>query len=280
MELGKYGAWLNPVYDDTTRIRYAVEAEALGYGTVWLGLGKRDESDLRLAERVLDATSHVVVATAIVNMWTNDPAALAASYVRLRARHPGRFLLGTGIGHPESVAGYRSPYQKMVSFLDALDAGGVRDDGRILAALGPRALRLAAARASGSHPYLTTPAHTRAARRRLGPNALLVPEQTVTITTDTAKARRQARDFLANPYLKLSNYVNNWLRHGYDKSDVDSGGSDRLVDDLVLHGTPEAIAARLNDHLEAGADHVGIQVLAESNEGPMPGLRALAPVLH
>jgi probable F420-dependent oxidoreductase len=167
LSLGRYGAWLNPVDDDAARIGYAIEAEALGYGTVWLGLGQRDESDLRLVERVLDATSHVVVATAIINMWTNDPAAIATSYGRLQDRHPGRFLLGAGVGHPESITGYRSPYQRMESFLDALDVGGMPDSRRVLAALGPRALRLAADRAAGSHPYLTVPAHTRTARRLL-----------------------------------------------------------------------------------------------------------------
>lgn len=107
--LGRYGAWLNPLYDDAARIEYAIEAEALGYGTVWLGLGQRDESDLRLVEQVLDATREVVVATAIVNMWTNDPATLAASCRRVGERHPARFLLGVGVGHPESVTGYASP---------------------------------------------------------------------------------------------------------------------------------------------------------------------------
>jgi probable F420-dependent oxidoreductase len=276
MTLGRYGAWLNPVDDDTARVEYAVEAERLGYGTVWLGLGQRDESGLRLVERVLDATSDVVVATAIVNMWTNDPAALAASYGRLQDRHPGRFLLGTGVGHPESIAGYRSPYQRMESFLDAIDAGGIPDDRRVLAALGPRALRLAAGRAAGSHPYLTVPAHTRAARGLLGPGPLLAPEHTVVVDTDPAEARRRARDFLGKPYLRLSNYVNNWLRHGYDETDVTDGGSDRLIDDLVLHGTPGTIADRLAEHLAAGADHVAIQVLPAPGQGPMPGLRALA----
>jgi probable F420-dependent oxidoreductase len=276
MTLGRYGAWFHPVDDDAARIGYAVEAEVLGYGTVWLGLGQRDENDLRLAERVLDATDHVVVATAIVNMWTNDAATLATSYGRLQDRHPGRFLLGAGIGHPESIAGYHSPYQRMESFLDALDAGGVPGDRRVLAALGPRALRLAADRAAGSHPYLTVPAHTRAARRLLGPGPLLAPEHTVVVDTDPAAARRRGRAFVGDPYLRRSNYVNNLLRLGYDETDVTGGGSDRLIDDLVLHGSPETIARGLAGHLAAGADHVAVQVLSAPGQGPMPGLRALA----
>ncbi|WP_433177204.1 LLM class F420-dependent oxidoreductase [Actinoallomurus sp. CA-150999] len=274
--LGRYGAWLNPVYDDPSRIGYAVEAEALGYGAVWLGLGQRDESDLRLVEQVLAATRHVVVATAIVNMWTNDPTTLAESYSRLEARYPDRLLLGIGLGHPESITGYRSPYQRMESFLDVLDAEGLPSDRRVLAALGPRTLCLAADRAAGSHPYLTVPTHTRAARRLLGPGPLLAPEHTVVVDTDPAEARRRGRDFVSDPYLRRSNYVNNLLRHGYDKIDVAGDGSDRLIDDLVLHGTAETIAVGLAGHLDAGADHVAIQVLSRPGEGPMLGLRTLA----
>ncbi|HEY0501260.1 MAG TPA: TIGR03620 family F420-dependent LLM class oxidoreductase [Kutzneria sp.] len=276
MKLGRHGAWLNPIDDDTARTDYAVEAEALGYGTVWLGLGTRDESDLRLAERVLDATSHVVVATAIVNMWTNDPVTLARSYRRLQERHPERFLLGVGVGHPESITGYSSPYQRMTSFLDALDAEGVAGDRRVLAALGPRALRLAGERAAGSHPYLAVPAHTRSARQLLGPGPLLAPEQTVVVEADPDEARRRARAFLREPYLRLSNYVNNLLRHGYDRTDVADGGSDRLIDDLVPHGDPAEVAEKVAAQFAAGADHVGIQVLPAPGQGPMPALRALA----
>jgi len=274
--LGQYGAWLNPADDDAARVEYAIDAEDLGYGTVWLGLGQRDESDLGLVERVLGATSRVVVATAIVNMWTNDPATLARSYRRLQDRHPERFLLGAGVGHPESIAGYRSPYQRMESFLDALDAGGVPDDRRVLAALGPRALRLAAGRSAGTHPYLTVPAHTRTARRVLGPGPLLAPEQTVVVDADPVEARRQGRAFVRDPYLRRSNYVNNLLRHGYAETDVMGGGSDRLIDDLVVHGTTETVAAGLAAHLAAGADHVAVQVLPTPGQGPMPALRALA----
>ena len=278
-KLGRYGAWLNPIDDDTARTEYAVEAEALGYDTVWLGLGLRDESGLRLAEQVLDATSQVVVATAIVNMWTNDPVTLARSYQRLQQRHPDRFLLGAGVGHPESITGYSSPYQRMATFLDELDAEGVPADRRVLAALGPRALRLAAGRAAGSHPYLTVPAHTRAARDLLGPGPLLAPELTVVVEADPEVARERARVFLREPYLRLSNYVNNLRRHGYDETDVTDGGSDRLIDDLVPHGTPAAIAETVAAHLAAGADHVGLQVLPAPGRGPMPALRALAACL-
>jgi probable F420-dependent oxidoreductase len=280
MTLGTFGAWLNPKYDDAARIDFAAEAETLGYGTVWLGLGQRDLGEFELVERVLDTTAQIVVATAIVNMWTNDPAMVAESYGRIQARHPGRFLLGLGVGHPESVAGYRSPYQMMVSYLDALDAAGVPADRRILAALGPRTLRLAADRAAGSHPYLTVPAHTRAARRELGPEPLLAPEHAAVISGDERQVRSIGRGFVSDPYLRRSNYVNNLRRHGYSADDVADGGSDRLIDDLVPNGAPEAIAARLGEHLEAGADHVAVQILHEPGESPMPGYRTLSKPLQ
>jgi len=279
IELGTIGAWLNPVHGDGARLRYAVEAEALGYGTVWLGLGVAPVPELELVERVLDATGTVTVATAIVNMWTNDAAEIARSYQRIAAKHPDRFLLGVGVGHPEAVKTYQRPIDKIVEYLDRLDEGGVPAERRVLAALGPKALALAADRAAGSHPYLTVPEHTHRARAALGPDRLLVPEQTVVVETDPAAARAIARPFLRTPYLSLRNYVNNLLSLGFTGADVAGGGSDRLVDALVPHGTPAEIGASVLRHVEAGADHVGIQVLAAPGADPMPGYRALAEVL-
>ncbi|MDT7563708.1 MAG: hypothetical protein QOG76_2332 [Pseudonocardiales bacterium] len=279
IELGTIGAWLNPVHGDGARLRYAVEAEALGYGTVWLGLGVAPVPELELVERVLDATETVTVATAIVNMWTNDAAEIARSYQRVAAKHPDRFLLGVGVGHPEAVKTYQRPIDKIVEYLDGLDEGGVPAERRVLAALGPKALALAADRAAGSHPYLTVPEHTHRARAALGPDRLLVPEQTVVVETDPAAARAIARPFLRTPYLSLRNYVNNLLSLGFTEADVAGGGSDRLVDALVPHGTPAQIGSSALRHVEAGADHVGIQVLAAPGADPMPGYRALAEVL-
>jgi probable F420-dependent oxidoreductase len=279
IELGTVGAWLNPVLGDGARLRYAVEAEVLGYDTVWLGLGVTPVPGLELVERVLDATETVTVATAIVNMWTNDATEIARSYQRIAAKHPERFVLGVGVGHPESVQTYQRPIAKIVEYLDRLDEGGVPVERRVLAALGPRALALAAERAAGSHPYLTVPAHTRRARATLGPHRLLLPEQTVVVETDPAAARAIARPFLRTPYLSLRNYVNNLLSLGFTEADVAGGGSDRLVDALVPHGTPAEIGASVLRHVEAGADHVGIQVLAAPGTDPMPGYRALAEVL-
>jgi probable F420-dependent oxidoreductase len=277
--LGRYGAWLNPVYDDQARIQFAVEVEQLGYGTVWLGLGQRDESDLSLVEHVLAATERVVVSTAIVNVWSNEADRLAASFRRIEARYPKRLLLGIGIGHRESVGQFDSPYEKLTSFLDVLDAAGVPTDRRVLAALGLRSLQLAARRSRGTHPYLTVPAHTRMARQTLGPDALLAPEQTVAVVDDLDQAREIGRTFVSEPYLRRSNYTKTMLRNGYEPSDVAGRGSDRLIDDLVLHGTAARVAEGLQQHIVAGADHVAIQSLQIGGDGPMPGLRELASAL-
>jgi probable F420-dependent oxidoreductase len=278
VQLGQAGAWFNPRYDDDTRTEFVIQAEQLGYPTAWLGGGRASISDLSLVERVLDETTTITVTTAIVNMWTNDPADIATSYQRIAARHGDRFLLGIGIGHPESITTYRQPYATMVDYLDQLDAGGVPRDRRILAALGPRALRLAADRTLGTHPYLVVPDHTREARQLLGPDVAIAPEHKVVVETDADIARSIGRPFVADPYLKLQNYTNNLRRYGYTDDDINHGGSDRLIDALVLHGTIDAIATRLRAHLDAGADHVAIQVLTAGND-PMPGYQQLAQTL-
>ena len=188
--LGRIGAWFHPGYGDEARTEFAVEAETLGYPVAWLGFGRASVADLAVVEQILRATSTIVVATAIVNMWTNDAEEVAASYRRITSRYGDRVLLGVGIGHPEANSEYRRPYATMVDYLDRLDAGGVPADRRILAALGPRALRLAAARTLGSHPYLVVPDHTREARQMLGPDVVIAPEQTVVVGADPDTARK------------------------------------------------------------------------------------------
>jgi probable F420-dependent oxidoreductase len=278
VQLGQIGAWFNPRYDDDTRTDFVVHAEELGYPTAWLGGGRASISDLSLVERVLDATATITVATAIVNMWTNDPAEIAESYQRIASRHGDRFLLGIGIGHPESIVTYRQPYATMVDYLDQLDTGGVPSDRRILAALGPRALQLAADRTLGTHPYLVVPDHTREVRQLLGPGVVIAPEHKVVVESDAQIARSIGRPFVADPYLKLQNYTNNLRRYGYTDDDINRGGSDRLIDALVLHGTIDAIATGLRAHLDAGADHVAIQVLTAGTD-PMSGYQQLAHAL-
>jgi probable F420-dependent oxidoreductase len=278
-QLGPIGAWFHPEYGDDARTEFAIEAETLGYPVAWLGFGPTSVADLAVVEQILRATSTIVVATAIVNMWTNDAEEIAASYRRLTSKYGDRVLLGVGIGHPEANSDYRHPYATMVDYLDRLDAAGVPADRRVLAALGPRALRLAAARTLGSHPYLVVPDHTREARRMLGPDVLIAPEQTVVVGTDPEAAREIGRAFVSDPYLALVNYTNNYRRYGYTDDDLKGGGSDRLIDASVLHGSADSVAAGLRAHLEAGADHIGIQVLTANGENPMPGYRQLAHAL-
>jgi probable F420-dependent oxidoreductase len=167
----------------------------------------------------------------------------------------------------------------MVDYLDRLDAGGVPSDRRILAALGPRALQLAANRTLGTHPYLVVPDHTRYVRHLLGPDVVIAPEHKVVFETDADIAHGIGRPFVADPYLKLQNYTNNLRRHGYTDDDIRGGGSDRLIDALVLHGSTEAIAGGLHAHLDAGADHVAVQVLTANGEDPMPAYQQLAHAL-
>jgi probable F420-dependent oxidoreductase len=243
---------------------------------MWVGASPA--ADLRDAEVLLASTSSAAVGTSIVNMWNANAAEVAESYHRLEAEHPGRFLLGVGIGHRERVGEYKAPYETIVGYLDALDEGKVPAERRALAALGPRALKLAAARTAGALPYLTTPDHTREARAVMGPGALLAPEQKVVLEIDDEIARSVARDYLAS-YLQLSNYTNNLRRLGYTDEDFADGGSDRLVDALVLHGTAVEIAEGLNAHFEAGADHVAIQQIGREGPDLLPGYEALATVL-
>jgi probable F420-dependent oxidoreductase len=269
--LGTLGIW-QFVANATPEL--AVEAERLGYGTLWIG-GSPDGS-LEQAEALLDATERLTVATGIVNMWKDDAATVAASYQRLEAKHPGRFLLGVGIGHREHTQEFRKPYDKIVEYLDQLDDGGVPADRRVLAALGARVLELSAARTAGAHPYLTTPEHTAFARKVIGPDALLAPEHKVVLSTDADEARAIGRKIVKG-YLGLVNYRQNLLHFGFSEDDVANDGSDRLVDALALHGDADTIARGLRAHLEAGADHISIQVLGKDL---IPAYRALAEALQ
>jgi probable F420-dependent oxidoreductase len=273
-ELGRYGVWLA-----TRSISpgLAARIEALGYGAVWVG-GSPD-ADLNWVEPALAQTTTLQLATGIVNIWSAPAAAVAKSFERIETAHPGRFLLGVGVGHPEHTQEYIKPYDALVGYLDELDAAMVPTSRRVLAALGPRVLRLAAQRSAGAHPYLTTPEHTANARELVGNSVFLAPEHKVVLTTDVDEARRIGRQAVDH-YLGLSNYVNNWLRLGFTDADVRKPGSDRLIDAVVAHGTPEAIAQRLGEHLDAGADHVAIQVLGGYDEDTLlPALTELAEPL-
>ncbi|AXB46445.1 LLM class F420-dependent oxidoreductase [Amycolatopsis albispora] len=266
-ELGKIGVW-RPAWTSTPEL--AAKAEELGYGTWWIG--GSPPAELEIVEQLLAATSSLTVATSIVNMWSADATEVARSYHRIEERYPGRFLLGVGIGHPEATQEYQKPYDKIVEYLDQLDAGGVPVRARALAALGPKVLKLSAERTLGALPYLTTPEHTRQARELLGKDALLVAEHKVVLDTDEARARATGRE-MVKMYLRLRNYTTNLKRLGFTDEDVAGDGSDRLIDALALHGDAEHIAAGLKAHLDAGADHVAIQPLGDD---PVPALEALA----
>ncbi|MGV9802188.1 LLM class F420-dependent oxidoreductase [Mycobacterium sp. NPDC003449] len=253
-DLGRYGVW---TFGAVTP-EQAAEIEGLGYGAVWAG--GSPAADLSFVEPILANTQRLQVATGIVNIWTADAGQVAESFHRIEAAHPGRFLLGVGVGHPEHTDEYRKPYDALVDYLDALDAAKVPTSRLVIAALGDKVLRLSAQRSAGAHPYLTTPEHTEHARGVLGEAVYLAPEHKVVLGTDGAAAReigRQTVDF----YLNLSNYLNSWRRLGFTEHDVAKPGSDKLIDAVVAHGTAEDVAARLRQHIAAGADHVTIQVL-------------------
>ncbi|KIU18466.1 LLM class F420-dependent oxidoreductase [Mycolicibacterium llatzerense] len=272
LNLGRFGVWTF----GAPQPEQAAEIEKLGYGAVWPG--GSPAGDLAFVEPLLAATEKLQVATGIVNVWTAPAAQVAESYHRIEAAYPGRFVLGVGIGHPEHTKEYRKPYDVLVEYLDELDAAGVPVTRRVVAALGPKVLRLAADRSAGAHPYLTTPEHTAEARTIIGPDAFLAPEHKVVLTDGSAAAAEEARAIgrqTVDFYLNLSNYLNNWRRLGFSEDDIAKPGSDALIDAVVAHGTPEAIAARLTEHLDAGADHVTIQVLGGWDK-LLPTLTALA----
>ena len=260
--LGRAGIWMPP----PARIGLDPEAfaraiEEAGFGSVWIP-GVNAAADLEALERLLAATERLVVATGIASVWTWSPEALAAEAGRVADRYPGRFVLGLGVSHAPLVeaAGqaYTRPLAKMRQFLDELPA--VRAP-VVLAALGPKMLELSRDRADGAHPYFSPPEHTAFSRSVLGVAPLLVPEQAVSLA-DGSAGRTAGRAY-AKYYLQLPNYVSNLRRFGFGDEDFADGGSDRLISTIIPAG-PEAAAARVREHLDAGADHVLIQPVAET----------------
>ena len=270
VSIGTYGIWQRASDVDPET---AESVESLGYESLWVGGSPGGE--LSEIEGILERTDSLSVATGIVNMWRDEADAIARSYHRINERFPHRFLLGVGIGHPEATSEYEKPYETMVGYLDRLAAAGVPKEHMILAALGPRSLRLAADRTVGSHPYFTTPRHTRMAREIVGDGPALAVCQTVVVDTDRDRARQRARRF-ASRYLALVNYRNSLLREGWARGDLDDGGSDALIDSVVLTGDAQAVAAGVQDHIAAGADNVNIQALGDE---PGEAYRSLAAEL-
>ena len=270
ISLGRFGVWRR-LAEMTPEM--AREAESLGYGAIWVG--GSPPGDLEGVERIITATDTIPVLTGIVNMWREEAEVVAASYHRVDGRHPDRFVLGVGIGHPESTQQYQDPIDKIEDYLDRLDRADIPTDRRLLAALGAKVLRLAAQRTMGAHPYLTTPRHTAMAREVMGPGPLLAPTPMVAMTPEPGPAPAAGKA-IVDRYLRLSNYRRNLLREGWDPADLEGGGSDRLVDALVLHGPAETVASGLTAHLDAGADHVAIYIL---DDDPIDSWRQLARVL-
>jgi probable F420-dependent oxidoreductase len=264
IELGRLGAHLREHQVDPDR---AVALERAGYGTLWLDASP--PADLTLAQDLLDATTELVVGTSVVNAWTADADAVAASYHRIEAGHPGRFLLGVGIGHREVHAEYASPYDTLVSYLDVLARAGVPAERVVLAALGPRMLRLARDRTAGTVPCMVPAEHTRRARAALGPGKLVLPGHFALVEPDAARARAVARSTPPGTALQVTNYASNLRRLGFTADDLADAGSDRLIDALVAHGPASAVAARLLAHLDAGADQVGVYPLGDDPIGTL-----------
>jgi probable F420-dependent oxidoreductase len=273
-QLGRFGIWRS-AYQMTAQL--AADVERAGFGALWLG-GSPD-GDLVLVEELLGATSTMMLGTSIVNMWKDGPDEVARSFARVQARFPGRFVLGIGAGHREATQHYQSPYETLAAYVDTLLGDGLPRDALVLAALGPKVLRLAAERTAGAIPYLVPPEHTRQARDILGPEPLLAPEHKVVLDTNTARARALGRARVQNPYLGLVNYTSNLRRLGWAEEALSDGGSDALIDALVAHGSPEQVASQLHRHLDAGADHVVIQLLTQQDADPVPGYRQLAQAL-
>ncbi|HUC35991.1 MAG TPA: LLM class F420-dependent oxidoreductase [Acidimicrobiales bacterium] len=281
MNLGRVGVWWSGSWsaESDPSLDVAREMEALGYGTIWSSGGFNAGLSSRFG-RILSSTSRIAVASGIVNIWKATPADIAEAVTALEALHPERFLLGLGASHGPVIPEYKRPYSTMVEYLDALDdiAPSVPKERRVLAALGSRMLELAAERAVGAHPYFVPVEHTAFARRVMGDGPLLAPELTVVLETDPERARTLARTFTAL-YLTLPNYTDNLRRLGFGEDDVAGAGSARLVDAVVAWGDPEAIASRVREHYEAGADHVCLQVVGGGSGFPLEEYRQLAAVL-
>jgi probable F420-dependent oxidoreductase len=290
--IGPVGVWSfalerHPIAQERGAV---AQIEAMGFPALWIpeGLGSKDA--LSHAALILPAGSRIVVATGIASIWARDPVAMANGARTLAEAFPGRFVLGIGVSHRTSVDRrgafrYQHPYDRMSRYLDAMDEARypVRSapvvPPVVLAALGPKMLRLAADRAVGAHPYFVPVEHTVRARETLGESPILAPEQAVVLDRDPDRARTIARSYMQH-YIKLENYANNLFRLGFAEEDLGEGGSHRLVDAIVAWGDVEAIHKRVIEHLDAGADHVSIQVLTEDPlDMGLSRLGELAPAL-
>jgi probable F420-dependent oxidoreductase len=288
--IGSVGIWTGVLdaHPSSVARQAAQLIESLGFGALWIpeAVGR---DPFVSATLLLGATDRLPIATGIANIYARDPMTMANAQKSVAEAFPDRFLLGLGVSHGHLVAGirkhdYSRPYSYMVEYLDRMDSalfmakGPEHDPGRLLAALGPKMLQLSATKANGSHPYFTTPEHTALARAEMGADALLAPEQMCVLNTDPVEARRIARKAM-KIYIGLPNYWNNLLRLGFTEEDRENGGSDRLVDAIVVWGTPQQVADRVAQHHAAGANHVCVQALRDDTAIPEQEWRDLAEVL-
>jgi probable F420-dependent oxidoreductase len=289
---GRVGLWTGVLdaHPTSAAQRAAQLVEELGFPTLWIpeAVGR---DPFVAAATLLGATTKLNIATGIANIYARDPMTMASCQKTLCEAYDGRFLLGMGVSHGHLVAGIRKhdwskPLSYMREYLARMDSdkalfmavGPSEPPMRVIAALGPKMLELAAAETNGSHPYFTTPDHTKMARDVMGPGSLLMPEQMVVLETDPEKARATARRGM-KVYLGLPNYFNNLRRIGFTEADWENGGSDRLVDAIVAWGTIDQIAARVRDHHDAGADHVCVQVLRNDTAVPEQEWREIATAM-
>jgi probable F420-dependent oxidoreductase len=291
IDIGTHGIWTAQLDIQPSGVarECAAEIEELGFGALWIPETVLREPFLHSAF-LLEATSTLKVATGIVNRYGRDALTCNAAMQTLNEAHPGRFLLGLGVSHDHLVSklrkhDYSRPYSGMVEYLDQMNEAkffapkGEPPAQMVLAALGPRMLALAAERTAGAHPYFVPPEHTARARETMGPGPLLAVEQMVVLDTDPERARTTARSHMSM-YVRAPNYANNLKRLGFGDDDLADGGSDRLVDAIVAWGTMDDALARVQAHLDAGADHVCVQILdADPMHLPRTEWRELAAAL-
>lgn len=291
LDIGRVGIWTFQLETQTASAAQeaAAQVEDLGFKALWFPEAVGREA-LTQAGLLLAATKRIVLATGIANIWARDAMAMAGAQKTLTEAYPDRFLLGLGVSHAplvEDVRGhsYHKPLSFMRSYLDAMDAAPyvapapTTEPVRVIGALAPKMLKLAAERTAGAHPYFVPPEHTASARSILGKGPILAPEQAVVFETDPSKAREMARAHMAT-YIGLPNYVNNLKRLGFTDDDIANGGSNRLVDSIVVWGDMDAVVKRVRAHHDAGADHVCVQVLtADPTSLPWREWRELAQAL-
>ena len=261
---GSYGLGIMP--SDRSR-QYIGELQERGYEMVWISESFGREV-MAHAALLLSRSDGLFLGTGIANVWARDPVAMANGARTITEAFPGRFVLGIGISHQLTVDPrghrYANPIETMESYIEAMDSAPWRGETappigpRVIGALGPKMLEVSARMTDGAHPYLVTPNHTAQARALLGDSAMLAPEQGVLVTTDADAARSAARHDLSR-YLERPNYRRSFQRQGFTEHDMANGGSDRLIDEIFAWGDPESVAARIRQHLDAGADHVAIQ---------------------